>query len=172
MSKKAKQKYLYHASAQNNLRTIGPRSETIPRGFEKGPVVFASDDYIAALKFIIPTNDNWTQLGAFNGEHYFICKDESRLNRKDKGGAIYKLSSEGFKQYRGHEWFSKDTVRPIGKKRVESGLEEMIKNSIKVFFVDDETFKKIAKSKDHGMLIMNSLVSENEKRGMKFKKFG
>ncbi len=46
----------------------------------------------------------------------------------------------------------------------------MIINKVQVYFVKPEVYEEIQNSKDHGVTILNSLKSENEKRGLKIKK--
>jgi hypothetical protein len=41
----------------------------------------------------------------------------------------------------------------------------MITHGVQVYFVDKKTYKKIQKASDHGLSIINSLPSENEKWG-------
>ena len=165
MSKKAKQKYLYHASAQNNLRTIKPRSETIPSGFDKGSVVFATDCFTFSTQFIVPHDDSWANGGAFGDISFFVISDRERFEKADKGGTIYLVPSDTFKKYNRKEWFSRASIKSVGKVHFSSGLQAMIIRGVQVYFVDKKTYKAIQKAKDHGLSILNNLESENERWG-------
>lgn len=41
----------------------------------------------------------------------------------------------------------------------------MIENGVQVYFVDKPTFKKIQGAEDHGLSILKTLESENQRRG-------
>lgn len=87
----------------------------------------------------------------------------------DKGGSIYKFSSDSFtcspdKGMGENEWVSKDVVTPVGKIYVESALEAMIGNGVQVFFVNKKTFNRI--SHDENFIgVIKGLESENKRLG-------
>lgn len=44
-----------------------------------------------------------------------------------------------------------------------SVLDDVIDNGVQVYFVDEETYKKIEAAKDHGLSIFGELESENQR---------
>ena len=64
------------------------------------------------------------------------------------------------------EWISRQSIKPTEKVVYESALDAMIDNGVQVYFVDKETFEKIKESEDHGVGIIKTLESENQKRGV------
>ena len=83
----------------------------------------------------------------------------------DKGGTIYVIPSDTFNLYRGFEWYSKKSVKPIKKIIVKSGLEAMIDRGVQVYFVSGDRFKKLREGADN-ITVLKGVVSENEKRGL------
>lgn len=98
-----------------------------------------------------------------------MSHNDKEVVKKDKGGTIYTLPSKTFEHYKGHEWFSRESIKPLSKKKVKSSLTTMMKNGVQVYFTDKKTFEEIEKAKDQGTVILNSLKSENEKRGLPVK---
>lgn len=49
----AKPKFLYHASPTNGIKILEPKSDSLPEGFDIGPVVFASDKISFASLFLL-----------------------------------------------------------------------------------------------------------------------
>ena len=166
-----KPKYLYHASSHNNLKVLKPQEDTRPRDFSEGPVVFATDCFAFSTEFIVPTDDSWANGGAFNDVSYFIISDKNRFLKVDKGGSIYLVPSTTFKKYNRKEWFSTKPVKTVSKVKFNSGLEAMIIRRVQVYFVNKTLYQKIQESDDHGLSILNTLTSENEKWGMKVSEF-
>lgn len=166
-----KPKFLYHASSQSNLETVGPRLKTAPRDFSEGPVVFATDSFPFATQFLVPTDDSWANGGAFGDTFFFVIGDKERFLETDKGGCIYMVPSGTFKKYYKREWFSKESVKTVGRIHFSSGFDAMIINGVQVYFVSKDSYKEIQEAEDHGMSILNGVQSENEKRGLKVKKF-
>lgn len=160
-----KPKFLYHASSNKEIEIFEPRNESV-RDKNEGPVVFATPDKAFASMFIVPVNDSWAKLSKFNGENYIIISDEKRFKNLDHGGAIYSLPCKTFKtdpqkSKNGREWTSKERVRADDKIIFNSGLEAMKENNVKVYFVDEPTFKKIKQAEDHGLTILRTLKPEN-----------
>lgn len=166
-----KPKTLYHGSQNKYIKVFEPRGNTLPNDWDKGQVVFATPDYKRALKFIVPSDDSWTAKGAFNGEHFIVISDKKRFLLSDTGGAVYQFPTNGFKFYKKGEWYTHKSVKPIKKFMIKNGLKEMIKNGIRVYFTNKKLFKNIQKSKDHGLEILNKMISENEKQGKKVSEF-
>ena len=163
-------KYLYHASPILGLSKIEPRNRTAPEGFRKGPVVFATDSFSFATQFLVSHDDSWANGGAFGNTYFFVISDRKRFKKADKGGSIYLVASEDFKNYNKHEWFTRKAVNTFGSVHFSSGLDAMIINKVQVYFVGPKVYVEIENAKDHGVSILNRLKSENEKRGLKVKK--
>jgi hypothetical protein len=81
------------------------------------------------------------------------------------------VPSGTFKKYYKREWFSKESVKTVGRIHFSSGFDAMIINGVQVYFVSKDSYKEIQEAEDHGMSILNGVQSENEKRGLKVKKF-
>ncbi len=166
--KKEKPPFLYHASSNRNIEKFEPRAKSI-RDSEEGPVVFATPDLALATTFLVSeTSDSWTQIGKSDGVPYMVIRDKKHFMRRDKGGSIYKFSSDNFTCHQDKgmgedEWVSKDSVTPLEKTDVESALEAMIENGVQVFFVDKKTFNRISHDDDF-IDIIKGLESENKRR--------
>lgn len=166
-----KPKVFYHASPNRNIEVLEPRADSV-RDENEGPVVFASPDKANVTKFIVPSDDSWTRKMCFGDVHVHVISDRERYEQADKGGTIYHLSPETFEhdENRGggsSEWTSRVAVKPTEKEEYESGLQVQLENGVQVFFVDNETFKKIDQSEDHGNALIKGLVSENKVKNIK-----
>lgn len=98
-----------------------------------------------------------------------VIRDKKHYMKRDKGGSIYKFSSDSFtchphKGMGEDEWISKEPVTPLEKTDYESALEAMIENGVQVFFVDRKTFNRISHDEDFIDIIMG-LEPENKRRG-------
>lgn len=147
-----------------------PRSDKV-RDAKEGPRVFATPDKSMASIFMTGTDDSWTHSGAFNRVPYFVISDKERFERLDQGGAIYHLPSTTFendpeKGLGELEWTSQEPVEPTEKEEHESALEAMLNHGVQVYFVDSSTFAAIDEAPDHGLGILRSLQSENQRRGI------
>lgn len=169
LEKKERPPFLYHASSNRNIEKFEPRAKNI-RDPKEGLVVFATPDLALATTFLVnETNDSWTRIGKLGGVPYMVIRDKKHFMKRDKGGSIYKFSSDSF-TYHPHkgmgenEWISKNSVTPLEKTNIESALEAMIENGVQVFFVDKKTFNKISHDDDF-IDIIRGLESENKKRG-------
>jgi len=164
-----KPEVLYHASENKNIDEFEPRAESV-RDKNEGPVVFATPDKALASCFIVPSTDSWTQKSIFTLPtkekiHVLVISDKERFKEADKGGAIYSLPGDNFetdleKGMKDKEWICREPVKPTDKTEYKTGMEAMIENGVKVFFVDKETFQKIRNSEDHGAEILKTLKPE------------
>lgn len=166
---------LYHASRDPDITQFEPRAESI-RDKNEGPVVFGTPELALATMFLVDTSDSWTTKGRFGETCCHVISDRERFSKADKGGWIYRLPSESFttdltKGMRKLEWTSRQPVIPIDQTAYKSGLEAMIEQGVQVYFVDKDTFKKIKEAPDHGQSILQSLVSENQRRAENTDKF-
>ncbi len=160
---------LYHSSAHRDIESLEPRAESI-RDPQEGPVVFATPDKAYAAMFIVPAGDSWTARGRFSteddhGPWHMVINGRERFSEADKGGAIYSLPVDQFKSdlhrnMAGTEWASATPVKPTTKEEYNSGLVAMKALGVKVYFVDDPTFRSIRESPDHGHDIISQLVAE------------
>lgn len=158
----SKPRYLYHGSANQNIVVFEPRNESV-RDTKEGEVVFGTDSQAVASKFIVPSNDSWSQLSRFDESHVAIYSDKERFRKADKGGAIYKLPSDSFIinpkfTKSSQEYTSKISVIPISKEVFNTGLEAMLKYNVKVYFVNSEQFLAFKNASDHGWKIIKSLI--------------
>lgn len=173
--KKEKPKFLYHASSNREIENFEPRAESV-RDPEEGSVIFATPDFALATTFLVDeANDRWTQIGKINDTPYMVIMSKAKFLEHDKGGSIYKFSSDGFasqpdKGMGDDEWVSKNSATPIEKIDVESALEAMIENGVQVFFVEQDTFSKIKDSADK-INILKTLKSENQRQGKNIVEF-
>ncbi|MBN1168886.1 hypothetical protein JXA63_03255 [Candidatus Woesebacteria bacterium] len=163
-------KYLYHASPVNVLKEIEPRAKTIPENFDKGPCIFATEYFDFATQFLVPHDDSWANGGAFSDQTFFVISDRKRFEKADKGGSIYLVKADDFQNYNRREWFSIKKVKTFGEVKFSSGLMAMITQGVQVYFVDESTYINIQNAQDHGLSILNSLETENEKWGFTVKK--
>jgi hypothetical protein len=168
---------LYHASANRSIKKFIPKAEKVRDPLE-GPRVFATHDKPLSTIFMAGegdrTDDTWTIKGTFNDVPYMVISDRERFTKLDQGGAIYHLPGETFETdpNRGMglwEWTSDVEVTPVKKEEHESALGVMIEHGVQVYFVDQEIFAAIVASSDHGLSILQSLESENQKRGINIK---
>lgn len=155
---------LYHASHDRNREYFTPQKKSF-RDKDEDPAVFASPNFAISTLFLV--RDVPTECGAFGEVVYMVIPNREKFIEQDKGGAVYSLPSDTFntnldKGLGDLEWTSKEEVRPIAKQEFESGLQAMIENNVQVYFVDEETFKTIRNSPDHGLSILKTLKSENQ----------
>lgn len=173
---KEKPSLLYHGSPHKGIEEFEPR---ISRGTgeEFGAMVYATPDLATASAFLAEVKKEWSA-GRF-GDTFYVCIPLSREEfiKNDKGGHIYVLPSDTFESdpKRGlgeYEWVSKTKVKPSKKIEYLSALDAMLENGVQVYFVDDDTYKKIKESKDHGLAILQNIESENQGSGINVKPFG
>jgi hypothetical protein len=153
----SKHKVLYHGSSDRNIKVFEPRIGSTPRNFTDGPVVWATDELVRAIKFIVPCDDSWTAKGAYDGEHYVLVSDEDRFRKADVGGAVYKLPSDTFTKYKKGERISKVSVKPLGKIEYESGIKAMIDHGIKIYLISPEKLKEFHKNPPESKHIVDKL---------------
>ncbi len=165
----SKPKVLYHASPNKNIDIFEPRAEQT-RDLLEGLVVFATPRIEYAACFVVKTNDSWTQKSSYNGIQTMVISDRKRLEKEDRGGAIYELPSDTFvNEIRGSakdEWTSREAVKPTGQNVFYSGLEAMLDMGVQVYFVDENTFDNIRSANDHGISMLRTLKSENQERNI------
>lgn len=170
---KEKPPFLYHGSRHGALEELEPMAKSI-RDKDEGPVVFATPDL--ALATIFMTGEGKAS-GKFGDVSYVVINcSRDEFIKNDNGGHIYVLSSDTFQSdpNKGlgiYEWISNEKVKPLKKIEYPSTLDAMIDNNVQVYFVDEKTYEKIESSDDHGLSILLSLESENQKRGINVREF-
>jgi len=157
-----KPRVLFHASGNPGIKVFEPRAGKV-RDKDEGPRVFATPSRAMASIFLVETDDSWVQSGAIDGVPYIIISDEERFRALDKGGVIYSLPNNTFKNdpkkgLRELEWTSDTPVTPTNEEFVQSALQDMLDNGVKVYFVNTVTFHEIKNSPDHGKSIVSSLT--------------
>ncbi len=172
--RKEKPPFLYHGSPHKDIEAVEPRKEK-HRDPEEGELVFATQDLAIATIFM--TKDSRGS-GAFGEVPYvYIIGPRERFIENDNGGHIYVLPSDTFacdpnnKGLGVYEWTSKEKVKPVRKIEYPSTLNAMLENGVQVYFIDEETRRKIEASKDHGLSIYRELESENQRRGINIRSF-
>jgi len=156
---------MFHASSNPDIETFEPRAEKT-RDKNEGPKVFATPSRAMASIFLVETDDSWTQSGAMDGVPYIIISDEERFRNLDKGGVIYSVPSDSFENdpeigLRELEWTSAESVTPVDKELVDSGLEDMLRQGVQVYFVNKDTWQEIQDSEDDGESIVKALSPIN-----------
>jgi 8-oxo-dGTP pyrophosphatase MutT (NUDIX family) len=168
-----KPKVLYVAAQTRGVKELIPMKGNYRDKDEGAVIFFFFDKTLASIYLIKEHNDNWTNLGYFGDIPYVVIKmGREEFLKKDNGGSIYEVPSDNFDcnpnlGMREKEWTSSEPVRPLKETFYTSALNTMIENGVNVYFVNEETFKDIRNSKDHGQGILNSLTPENQKRTMK-----
>ncbi|MEK7201733.1 MAG: hypothetical protein AAB737_03805 [Patescibacteria group bacterium] len=161
---------LYHGSSNREISEFKPRTEKVRDPLE-GPRVFATNDKRMASVFIAGTDDSWANSGMYNEIPYLVISDRDRFVKLDEGGTIYHLPSDSFetdpnKGLGEIEWTSGESVEPLHREEHHTALEAMLEHGVQVYFVDPATYQAWRTASDHGLSILKSLVSENERKGI------
>jgi hypothetical protein len=161
---------VYHGSSNREIQRFEPRSDKVRDPLE-GPKVFATPDKGIASIFIAGTDDSWANSGRHYGVPYMVIGDRVRFEKLDRGGALYHLPSDTFETdpHKGlgdAEWTSSEPVVPTHKEEHSSALEAMLEQGVQVYFVDPQTYESFRTASDHGLSILKSLTSENQRRGV------
>lgn len=165
---KEKPPFLYHGSAHKNTEKIEPRNVSV-RDENEGPVVFATQELGLATIFMAK---GITESGKFGDVSYaVIVNTKENYIKDDTGGHVYVVPSDSFENNPDiglgeYEWTSKEAVVPVDKIEYPSKLQAMLNNGVQVYFIDKATHRKIQDSDDHGLSILQSLQSENQKTGI------
>ena len=170
-----KPEFLYHGSPEENIDELEPRISK-GTGEKFGSFVYASPDLTTASFFLADIEQEWSAGRFGNIPYTLIPVPREEFIKMDKGGYIYVLPSEDFESdpergLREYEWASKKAVKPLRKIKYSSALDAMIENGVQVYFVDQNTYKQIKESKDHGLSILMNMESENQRRGKNIKPF-
>ena len=161
---------LYHGSSNKEIERFDPSAKKV-RDEAEGPKIFATPDKRMASVFIVGVDDSWGNSGQHNGVPYMIISDRERFTALDQGGAIYHLPNDTFttdpnKGLGELEWASSEPVRPTHKEEHESALEAMLNHGVQVYFVDKATYDAIQSAPDHGLSILKTTTSENQRQNI------
>ncbi len=181
IEKQEKPEFLYHASSNKDVKEFEPRREKV-RDPEEGCVIFATPDRAFASAFLMKElDDSWSHKGNINGVAYVVIKDKALFNKLDKGGSIYKLSSESFscdqtKSMSKFEWTATEKVKPLDQTDYNSDLSGMLNNGLQVYFITEDVFNQINNFKMPEEVIklvnlLRNLKSENQLRNINYKDF-
>jgi hypothetical protein len=155
---------LYRGTPNKGVSQFVPK-EKIGSGSSERLVVSAAPDRTVATKFVVPVENQNVVMGSFGDVHYYVCNNEQAFREMDEGGAIYTLRPDDFEFNPNIGiWTSPKPVVSTSEEDVLSGLDAMIEAGVQVFFVDQETFKRIKESSDQRLEILRNLVSENMKQ--------
>ncbi|MFZ1250452.1 MAG: hypothetical protein WAR37_03360 [Candidatus Microsaccharimonas sp.] len=153
-----KQKFLYHASPDIDIKVFEPRNEH-PRYEGEENLVFATPDKQVAAMFLVPRSIP-AVIGKYGNSHaVFVRSDRHTFELHDKPGAIYTLPSETFRTgseigMGESEWISREAVRPVKKTIYNSALEALKDNNIKIYFLDEDMFNKVKLNPSKGLEIV------------------
>jgi hypothetical protein len=148
---------LYHASPNKDLEIIEPK-RTLSKNRCIGKYVFATSDKKLAAMYLA-TKGNATLMGFEHKNPWIvICANPNDYLEKDQGGAVYTLPAKTFsktpqKGLEYSEMVSKKKVKPINKTIYKTSLQAMSEQRIKVYFVEQEKFNELLKSRDQNKLV-------------------
>jgi hypothetical protein len=142
-------KMLYHASANQSLGVIEPQ-QTLSKDKYIGDYVFATADKVLATMYLIPKGYGSIMHPEENPPRIQICADETEIRSKDNDGALYYLDASSFDEspqteLSEYEMASDKAVRPISKEVFRSSFDALDKMGIKIEFIDQQTFNRLAK---------------------------
>ena len=173
-AEKEKPPFLYHGSPHKEIGELEPREKSV-RDPNEGPQIFATQELSVATIFLLK---GITSSGLFGDTPYaIIVGSREDVIKNDNGVHIYVLPSDKFKSdpHKGlgqYEWTTDEKVKPIKKIEYKSAIDAMLENGVQVYFMDEGTHQMIRNSKDHGFSILNSMESENMRRGVNVKHLG
>ena len=77
-----------------------------------------------------------------------ICANVEKILKRDKGGALYTLPDNLFHQtpqkgLNEYEMVSKDPVTPSSEEDYDCVIDQLIKENISIYFVDNDIFNKL-----------------------------
>jgi hypothetical protein len=163
-----KPKFLYHGSPRGGIEEFLPRVSP-GSGEAYGAQVYASDSLTVASMFTFSPGRAWS--AGLHGDIAFALFPMSREEfiEKDKGGYIYKFDSETFSTEEGrgmtdNEWASSVPVKPLEVIKVDSALENMIRNGVQVYFVDPKIYDAAILAGKNTWEIVKDLEPENKRK--------
>lgn len=176
---KKRNRYLYHGSSNKDLTVLEPMRKSW-RDEKEGPRVFATQHKGLATTFI-PGKAN--KISVVDKQPFILIRNKKSFLKKDKGGAVYKVKDDSFKntksgnKYRDdfpnkntfleYEWASRKKVKPVKKEVYDSSLDAMIDNKVIVYFIDkkqerqwNRIFEKLGKEGLYGTPYERKAITE------------
>lgn len=152
---------LYHGSTVSNLTSLIPQ-RTLSKDIFIGNFVFATADKLLAVMYTAPKGYAVIMNSDYPKPYIIINARAISYVESDVPVFIYKMSGMPFKltphlELEVHEFVSANEVRVDLVESHESSIEAYVKNGITIYFVDDDTFKKVILVKQN-KVIMDSLV--------------
>lgn len=168
-----KPKVLYHGTSQCDIEEFEPRMNPGSSGAANGPMVYATDDIVAASIFLIDVHGSWST-GQFGAWYVIISEPRESFLSHDQGGCIYELPSDTFETgtiggFGENEFASPVPVKPIKKQHFDSALDTIMQHGVQVYFITPDQYEKIESAPNHGYSILKGLESENQRRGINVK---
>ncbi len=138
---------LYHASPIKNLKLIKPQ-RTISHNKYTGDFVFATKYKKLALMYMLPKGFPILMNAKLKNPYIVICANVEEILQSDKGGALYILPDNLFHQtpqkgLNEYEMVSKDPVTPLFEEDYDCVIDQLIKENITIYFVDNDIFNKL-----------------------------
>ena len=138
---------LYHASPIKNLKLIKPQ-RTINHNKYIGDFVFATKYRKLALMYMLPKGFYILMNVKLKNPYVVICANVEKILKRDKGGALYTLPDNLFHQtpqkgLNEYEMVSKDPVTPSSEEDYDCVIDQLIKENISIYFVDNDIFDKL-----------------------------
>lgn len=151
---------LYHASKNNNLVQLDPRTEG--EKFADHPLLFATPYKALAAMFLAPKGLP-LEVSRFGDRYALLVQgDSTEFIANDDGGTIYSIPSDTFEtsqelQMPDTEYVSSQTVTPIIREEYTTAIEAMQSLGVSVYFIDETTMHAIRNAEDHGEAIIAGL---------------
>lgn len=138
---------LYHASPIKNLKILEPK-RTISKDKYIGNFVFATRYKKLALMYMLPKGFPVLMNIKSSKPYVVMCGNTKDIIKKDKGGALYVLSTEPFSitpqsGLSNYEMVSKKSVSPLSETDYESAIKALDEEDVEIYFVDNNTFEKL-----------------------------
>jgi len=151
---------LYHASKNNDLVQLDPRTEG--EKFADYPLLFATPYKPLAAMFLAPTYMP-LEISRFGDRFVLLVQgNPDEFIARDQGGTIYVVLSDTFEtnedlQMPDTEYVSSEAVIPIDYEVYTTSLEAMKSLGVNVYFVDGAKMHTIRNAEDHGEAIISGL---------------
>lgn len=138
---------LYHSSVEKDLRIISPR-RTLSKDKYIGDFVFATSDRTYSAMYLVPKGIMTLMNSSVDGSWIVIRSDPKDFRLIDKGGAIYRLSSEGFikspqVELGETEMVCANEVPILDKEVYSTALEALNEQKVAVYFACEKEFQEI-----------------------------
>lgn len=148
---------LYHASQRKNLRVITPQ-KTLSHDKYIGDFVFATKNKKMALMYLVPKGLATLMNPKGPRPNIVICCRPEVFIKKDTGGAVYTLPSDGFRKtpqegLMDYEMVNDQPVKPLKHVVYDSVITALTSAQISIKFIDEKTFSELIGHPDQERLI-------------------